>query len=151
MWDLSSLSRDRTRTPCIGRRSLNHWTAREVPPIFLLISSLVLLSQKPTAKQIRITIKIAGSLGLWHGTQLTAGRTTQTEQRAEAEQGRCQSDAQFDFFPCPTWRHYKVKVSFSSQSSPSQSKTFFLYSLTHQSFTSVINDPLICPSSAATS
>ena len=31
MWDLSSLTRDRTRTPCIGRRSLNHWTAREVP------------------------------------------------------------------------------------------------------------------------
>ena len=31
MWDLSSLTRDRTCTPCIGRRSLNHWTAREVP------------------------------------------------------------------------------------------------------------------------
>ena len=31
MWDLSSLTRDRTRTPCIGRLSLNHWTAREVP------------------------------------------------------------------------------------------------------------------------
>ena len=31
MWDLSSPTRDRTRTPCIGRRSLNHWTAREVP------------------------------------------------------------------------------------------------------------------------
>ena len=31
MWDLSSPTRDRTRRPCIGRRSLNHWTAREVP------------------------------------------------------------------------------------------------------------------------
>ena len=31
MWDLSSLTKDRTCTPCIGRRSLNHWTAREVP------------------------------------------------------------------------------------------------------------------------
>ena len=31
MWDLSSLTRVRTRTPCIGRRSLNHWTTREVP------------------------------------------------------------------------------------------------------------------------
>ena len=31
MWDLSSPIRDRTRVPCIGRRSLNHWTAREVP------------------------------------------------------------------------------------------------------------------------
>ena len=32
MWDLTSLTRDRTCTPCIGRRSLNQWTAREVPP-----------------------------------------------------------------------------------------------------------------------
>ena len=31
MWDFSSLTRDRIRTPCIGRLSLNHWTAREVP------------------------------------------------------------------------------------------------------------------------
>ena len=29
--DLSSPTRDRTRTPCFGRQSLNHWTAREVP------------------------------------------------------------------------------------------------------------------------
>ena len=31
MQDLSSPTRDRTRTPCIRRQSLNHWTAREVP------------------------------------------------------------------------------------------------------------------------
>ena len=31
MWDPSSLTRDRTRTPCIGSQSLNHWTARESP------------------------------------------------------------------------------------------------------------------------
>ena len=31
MWDLSSLTRDQTCTPCIGRWSLNHWTTREVP------------------------------------------------------------------------------------------------------------------------
>ena len=31
MWDLSSLTRDRTRVPCIGRRILNHWTTREIP------------------------------------------------------------------------------------------------------------------------
>ena len=30
-WDLSSSTRDRTHTPCIGRWSLNHQTAREVP------------------------------------------------------------------------------------------------------------------------
>ena len=31
VWDLSSLTRARTCTPCIGRQSLNHWTARVVP------------------------------------------------------------------------------------------------------------------------
>ena len=31
MWDLNSLTRDRTCTSCIGRQSLNHWTTREVP------------------------------------------------------------------------------------------------------------------------
>ena len=30
MWDLSSPTRDQTRAPCIGRRSLNRWTASEV-------------------------------------------------------------------------------------------------------------------------
>ena len=28
MWNLSSLIRDQTCTPCIGRRSLNHWIAK---------------------------------------------------------------------------------------------------------------------------
>ena len=28
-WAFSSQTRDRTHTPCIGRRSLNHWTTRE--------------------------------------------------------------------------------------------------------------------------
>ena len=39
IWDLSSPMRDRTRTPCIGRRSLNHWTAREVPGLWFLNST----------------------------------------------------------------------------------------------------------------
>ena len=33
MWDLSSLTRDHTCSSCIGRQSLNHWTAREVPKL----------------------------------------------------------------------------------------------------------------------
>ena len=37
MWDLSSLTRDRTLTPCIGRQSLDHWTAREVPGFFFFL------------------------------------------------------------------------------------------------------------------
>ena len=40
MWDLSSLTRDRTCVPYIGRRILNHWTTREVPGALLLISGL---------------------------------------------------------------------------------------------------------------
>ena len=31
MWDLSSLTRGWTCTPCIGRWSLNHWIVKEVP------------------------------------------------------------------------------------------------------------------------
>ena len=31
MWGFSSLTRDGTLAPCIGRRSPNHWTTREVP------------------------------------------------------------------------------------------------------------------------
>ena len=31
MWDLSSLTRDQTHVPCIGRQILNHCTTGEVP------------------------------------------------------------------------------------------------------------------------
>ena len=34
MCNLSSLTWDRTHTPCIGRQSLNHWTTRQVPSLF---------------------------------------------------------------------------------------------------------------------
>ena len=37
MWDLTSLTKDRTSTPCVGKRSLNHWTTREVPVIYLFM------------------------------------------------------------------------------------------------------------------
>ena len=37
-WDLNSLTRDQTCTPCIGRWCLNNWTTREVP--ILLIFAL---------------------------------------------------------------------------------------------------------------
>ena len=36
MWELSSLTRDWTRTPCIGRQIFNHWTTREVPLVTIL-------------------------------------------------------------------------------------------------------------------
>ena len=31
IWDLSFMIRDQTCTPCIRRRSLNHWTTGKVP------------------------------------------------------------------------------------------------------------------------
>ena len=37
MWDLSSLTRDRTHVPCIGRQILYHWTTREVPQFCFLM------------------------------------------------------------------------------------------------------------------
>ena len=43
MWDLSSLTRDQTHTPCIGRQSLNHWTAREVLGMMSFFKKIYLL------------------------------------------------------------------------------------------------------------
>ena len=37
MWDLSSLIRDQTCIPCIGRQVLNHWTSKKSQ--FLLLST----------------------------------------------------------------------------------------------------------------
>ena len=43
MWGLSSLTRDGTHTSCIGRWSLNHWTAREVPRLILWFFMIIFL------------------------------------------------------------------------------------------------------------
>ena len=45
MWDPSSLTRDWAPVSCIGRQTLNHWTTREVPLVFL--SSLPFLRLCP--------------------------------------------------------------------------------------------------------
>ena len=39
MWDLSSPAREWTHTRGIGRQSLNHWTAREVPSFSFLVKA----------------------------------------------------------------------------------------------------------------
>ena len=39
MWDLSCLTRDWTHTPCMGRRSLNHWTTSPQCLVFYLSCS----------------------------------------------------------------------------------------------------------------
>ena len=38
---LAALTRNPTHAPCIGRQCLNHWTAREVPPKFLILIVLL--------------------------------------------------------------------------------------------------------------
>ena len=50
MWDHSSLTRDRTSTPCIGRQSLNHWTTREVP------SNFNMKEQHTVMRQLKVNI-----------------------------------------------------------------------------------------------
>ena len=42
LWDPSSPTRDWNCTPFIGRQSLNHWTAREVP-VIIYIGTFILL------------------------------------------------------------------------------------------------------------
>ena len=53
IWDLSLLTRDQTHIPCIGRQSLDHWTARVslflmflIIPITLKFDHLYLLHNK---------------------------------------------------------------------------------------------------------
>ena len=43
MWDLCSLTRVRTHTPCVGRWSHSHWISREVPNVTPNISIKVIL------------------------------------------------------------------------------------------------------------
>ena len=49
VWDLSSPTRDRTLIPCIGRRSLNHWTTREVPSLYFRFLFHAMKMHKPDA------------------------------------------------------------------------------------------------------
>ena len=51
MWDLGSPTRDWTCNPCTGRRSLNHWTVREVPLLFPSLTCFLrpYIPVKPTA------------------------------------------------------------------------------------------------------
>jgi len=55
MWGLSSVTRDGTHAPAVEVQSLNHWTAREVPPRDLLesfsVMSLEMVGGKKTLKK----------------------------------------------------------------------------------------------------
>ena len=63
MWDLCSLTRNRTCIPCIARRILNHWTTREVPQVTSLMRGHHI---------VRVMIPLHGALSpsqrqCWHG------------------------------------------------------------------------------------
>ena len=40
IWYLNSPTRGQTCTPCIGRQSLNHWTAKDIPSVSFIILTL---------------------------------------------------------------------------------------------------------------
>ena len=46
MWNLNSPTRDQTRTPCVERRNLNHWTAQDVPGRISILQFLMELGCK---------------------------------------------------------------------------------------------------------
>ena len=48
MWDPSSLTRDQTHTLCIGRQSLNYWTARESLYLLFLMQLVIHFGHKPS-------------------------------------------------------------------------------------------------------
>ena len=45
-WDLSSLTRDLTHTPCIGKQVLNHWTTKEVHVFWIILVALLMDVEK---------------------------------------------------------------------------------------------------------
>ena len=59
MLDLISSTRNQTRTPYIGRQSLNHWTTREVPLISLFSLILKLVAQM----EIESTVQVQNTVG----------------------------------------------------------------------------------------
>ena len=59
MLDLISPTRNQTRTPYIGRQSLNHWTTREVPLISLFSLILKLVAQM----EIESTVQVQNTVG----------------------------------------------------------------------------------------
>ena len=50
MQDLSSLTKDQTCAPAVETQSLNHWTAREVPPSKSLLNYIRLLREQTMKK-----------------------------------------------------------------------------------------------------
>jgi len=62
MWDLNSLTRDRTCVPCAGRQILNHWSTKEVPRLLnmwiIWVLSLFTYNSPWSKKKIRSVCNI---------------------------------------------------------------------------------------------
>ena len=68
MWDLSSLTRDWTCTPCVGRQSLNHWTTSEVS-VYLMNIRLGYISSTASQEPLRpegSTDSAGYPMAFWH-------------------------------------------------------------------------------------
>ena len=86
MWDLISPTRDRTRTPCIGRRSPNHWTAREVPVnvfflfVCLFFSSKCVLNERMNKEKKGESENLSVKLGEKEGQEMKEGAESGVEE-----------------------------------------------------------------------
>ena len=54
VWDLSSPTRDQTQTPCIGRQSFNHCSARKVPQCSFAFSPFTKKKMRYLSQNIRL-------------------------------------------------------------------------------------------------
>ena len=87
MWDPSSLTRDWPCTPCIGRWSLNHWTAREVAVLifkkllflFYNLKYIIFFNGSPITKYL-MWLLVSGltfkKLGRHHFTNMEKAKET---------------------------------------------------------------------------
>ena len=67
MWDLGSLTRDLTHTPCTGRQSLNHWTTRKIPTynfnLHVLSSHYKTIYRVPGGSEVKASACNVGDAG----------------------------------------------------------------------------------------
>ena len=65
MWDLSSLTRNRTHVPYISRWILNHWTIRKMHQLFLESES----DHKDAKESVLMNLRVMGCelLIIYHG------------------------------------------------------------------------------------
>ena len=116
-WDLSSLTRDRTLTPCMGKWSLSHWTTREGPRT-AFFWSLNVFCHAPCRCTFSESLCPSASGGLQSmGVSQRVGHSwahahTQTRTRLSAHR---HTHTHFNSSPCPvTFHHYVISLNSTS-------------------------------------